>query len=175
MRRFAILAFVVGVMALGGCAGGERNIALKDLRSFTGGPDEFLVLPSKPLEEPRNFTELPPPTPGGTNLTDQNPQGDAVAALGGQPDRLADTGVAAQDAALVNAASRNGVTANVRTTLASEDTEFRRKQSRFTRIRLVRVDRYNEAYRRESLKPYDELSRWRRAGAPTPSAPPSER
>jgi hypothetical protein len=63
----------------------------------------------------------------------------------------------------------------VRTTLASEDTDFRRKQSRFTRIRLVRVDRYNEAYRGQSLKPYDELSRWRRAGAPTPAAPPSER
>lgn len=174
MRRFGIVALGL-VMALAGCAGGERNIALKDLRSFTGGPDEFLVLPSKPLEPPRSFTELPPPTPGGTNRTDQNPKGDAVAALGGRPERLADTGIAAQDAALVAAASRNGVSADVRQTLAAEDEAFRTRQSRFTRIRLVRVDRYNQAYRTQSLQPYTELSRWRRAGAPTPAAPPEIR
>lgn len=167
MRRFTILALV---MLVGAC--GERNIQLKDIRSFTGGPDEFLVLPGKPLEEPPSFTALPTPTPGAANRTDQNPQADAVAALGGRPERLAASGVAAQDAALVAAASRNGVSADVRATLATEDEAFRRQQSRFTRIRLVRVDRYNQAYRSQSLRPYEELSRWRRAGAPTPSAPP---
>ncbi len=160
------------VLLLAGCAG-DAPVQLKDLRSFTGGPDEFLVLPSKPLEEPPSFTALPTPTPGGGNLTDQNPKGDAVAALGGRPERLADTGVAAQDGALVAAASRNGVTSGVRATLATEDEAFRRRQSRLTNIRIVRTDRYNQVYRNQSLKPYDELGRWRRAGAVTPAAPPS--
>lgn len=170
MRRLTILALV---MLVGAC--GERNIQLKDIRSFTGGPDEFLVLPAKPLEEPPSFTTLPPPTPGAANRTDQNPQADAVVALGGRPDRLAANGVAAQDAALVAAASRNGVTADVRSKVATEDEAFRRQQSRFTKIRLVRVDRYNQAYRNQSLRPHDELARWRRAGAVTPAAPPELR
>lgn len=175
MRRVSILTLAMAVVtALGGCAGSERDITLKDIRSFSGGPDEFLVLPAKPLEQPPSFTALPPPTPGGANLTDQNPQADAVAALGGRPDRLRDTGIAAQDTALVAAASRNGVTADIRQTLATEDAEFRRQKSRFTKIRLVRVDRYNQAYSNEALKPYAEMSRWRQAGALTPAAPPSQ-
>ncbi|HAV08933.1 MAG TPA: DUF3035 domain-containing protein [Rhodobacteraceae bacterium] len=171
MRRFLILICVLTVAA----CGKDRDITLKDLRSFSGGPDEFLVLPTKPLVAPTNFTDLPAPTPGGKNLTDPNPMGDAVAALGGQPQRLEDTGVPGADAALVNYANRAGSTGDIRQTLAAEDQDFRSRKARFTKIRLVRVDRYNEAYRSQSLRPYDELERWRKAGAPTPSAPPGLR
>ena len=171
MRRAVIL---LSLLALAAC-GKDRDITLKDIRTFSGGPDEFLVLPSKPLEQPKNFVELPAPTPGGTNLTDVNPRGDAVAALGGRASALEPNGVSSADAALVKYASRNGVPADIRTTLASEDEDFRRAKSRFTKIRLVRVDRYNEAYRRQALSPYSELERWRNAGLPTPSAPPFTR
>ncbi|HBV54325.1 MAG TPA: DUF3035 domain-containing protein, partial [Rhodobacteraceae bacterium] len=42
MRRFLILICVLTVAA----CGKDRDITLKDLRSFSGGPDEFLVLPT---------------------------------------------------------------------------------------------------------------------------------
>ena len=76
---------------------------------------------------------------------------------------------------MVNYANRAGSTGDIRQTLAAEDQDFRSRKARFTKIRLVRVDRYNEAYRSQSLRPYDELERWRKAGAPTPSAPPGLR
>ncbi|MGH1454047.1 MAG: DUF3035 domain-containing protein [Paracoccaceae bacterium] len=165
-------AAMLAILALSAC-GAERDISMRDLRSFTGGPDEFMVLPAKPLQEPGNFSELPAPTPGGANLTDVNPKGDAVAALGGKASALNPTqGVPAGDGALVQYASRNGVQPDIRETLSKEDTDFRRRASRFTKIRIVRVDRYNEAYKREQLKPHQTLEAWRRAGAQTPSAPP---
>ena len=171
-KRIAFL--VLAAVGLSACGGYERDIRLRDVRSIGPGPDEFAVLPGKPLQEPKSFAELPVPTPGSANLTDQNPMGDGVAALGGRPDRLQDKGVAAGDAALVRAASRNGVDPNVRTELAAEDEDFRRRKSRFTRIRIARQDLYNKVYKRETLNARREWNRYRRAGARTPSAPPAQ-
>lgn len=165
-------AAMLAILGLSAC-GADRDISMRDLRSFTGGPDEFMVLPAKPLSEPASYAELPAPTPGGKNLTDVNPKGDAVVALGGKASALEPgAGVPASDGALVQYASRNGVQPGIRETLAKEDEDFRRRASRFTKIRIVRVDRYNDAYKREQLKTYPTLEAWRRAGVQTPSAPP---
>jgi hypothetical protein len=166
--RLSRAVILVAIVALAGCSNSGK---LRDLRSFTGGPDEFSVVPSKELSLPANFAQLPTPTPGGANLTDQNPKADAVAALGGKRSALQASGVPASDGALVNHVARNGVSPTIRADLAEEDAAFRKRQARFTNIRIVRVDRYNQAYRRLRLDPDKEAARWRAVGVSTPSAP----
>ena len=57
--------------------------SLMNLQSQGTGPDEFLVLPTGPLTQPKNYSKLPLPTPGGKNRTDLNPEKDIITALGG--------------------------------------------------------------------------------------------
>ncbi|MEX0286646.1 MAG: DUF3035 domain-containing protein [Paracoccaceae bacterium] len=167
--RYSTGFAMIAVLGLGACA----DKGLRTLQHTGNGPDEFLVTPSKPLEAPQDYSFLPAPTPGGTNRTDQFPTQDAVASVGGNPARLDPNGpVPGADAALVTAASRNGVDPNVRETLAETDAKFRKRQSRLSGFRLFRVDRYEQAYRREALDPYQAAVPARRAGLPTPSSPP---
>lgn len=163
-----ILTLAVGVA---GCS----KKGLRDLRNPSDGPDEFLILPSKPLTMPVELRALPVPTPGGTNITDVNPNADAVAALGGRPEMLGQTAVPAADGALVASASRYGVPANTRAELAEADAKFRKRATRSGRIRLFPVDRYAQAYRKQSIQPFDETERWRASGRETPTSPPARR
>ncbi|WP_428926718.1 DUF3035 domain-containing protein [Marinibacterium sp. SX1] len=152
------------------CSG---NDGLRQLNTPRTGPDEFRVLPSKPLQEPDSYTFLPVPTPGGGNRTDPSPDSDAVVALGGSAAALdASQGVPSRDGAIVTYSSRYGVTANIRQVLAEADAAFRKRKGRFTNIRIVPVDRYNQAYEEFALDPFAEAERFRRAGIPTPSSPP---
>ena len=167
--RISRAVFLLAFVGLAACGGDTR---LRDLRSFTGGPDEFSVLPSKELQSPKDYSSLPTPTPGGANLTDPNPRADGIKALGGKPGALVASGVPASEAGLVNYVSRNGVTPEIRQELSAEDAQFRKRQARFTKIRITRVDRYNQAYRKYRLNAYKEAARWRAAGANVPSAPP---
>ncbi|WP_299371400.1 DUF3035 domain-containing protein [uncultured Tateyamaria sp.] len=165
-----IVCAMIAVTFLAAC----ENKGLRQVTSRGNGPDEFIVVPSKPLQQPESFTALPTPTPGGSNLTDQRPLEDSIAALGGRA-TSPNAPVPGSDGALVNHASRFGREANIRATLAEADAAFRKRQARFTRIRLVRQDFYNEAYRRESLNPGRTAEQFRRAGIPTPNAPPPGR
>lgn len=165
MRR--ILALILITACVGACA----NTGLRDLRSNSRGPDEFIIEPKAPLQTPDDLTTLPTPTPGQSNLTDNNPKADAIVALGGRPSEA--TAVPASDGALVTAASRFGVTPGIRQDLATADADFRRRQARFTQYRLFREDRYLQAYRRERLDAEQVAEQWRRAGARTPSYPPN--
>lgn len=163
MRR-TLLPIAVLVM-LGACA----NTGLRDLRGGGDGPDEFIVAPVKPLVEPESYSALPPPTPGGGNITDPQPLAEATAALGGRPNPGG-----APDGGVVNYASRFGVNGDIRQTLAAEDESFRRRRARFTQFRLVPVDRYNQAYRNQALDPHRVTDLYRRSGVQTPSAPPQD-
>lgn len=165
MRKCALL-FVLPVL-IAGCA----NVGLRDLRSTSKGPDEFGIQPVASLQEPASYRELPPPTPGGVNRTDRSALAEGAQALGGQLTNPSGP-VPASDGALVRQAGRFGVNQNIRQTLAETDADFRRRKSRFTQYRIVPVDRYNEAYKKEALDARAEQNRWRRAGARTPSAPP---
>lgn len=162
------IALVVAALAIAGCS----NQGLRDLRNTSNGPDEFLILPVKPLEPPPSFSALPEPTPGGANLTDPQPKADAVAALGGRPGALVDQGVPASDAQLVSYASRNGVPENIRQTTAQEDEAYRTRRGRLTQFRLFQVDRYNQVYRPVTLDPFAAERAARRSGIPTPTNPP---
>jgi hypothetical protein len=110
---------------LAGC-GGSGDPQLMNITQPGDGPDEFAILPARPLEMPQDLAQLPPPTPGGANRTDVQPQADAIAALGGNPAAVTRSGtIPAADGALVSSASRYGVTPDIRQTLAAEDLEFR--------------------------------------------------
>lgn len=166
--RLSRAIIMLAILGLAACSNSGK---LRDLRSFTGGPDEFGVVPGKELVIPGSYSDLPTPTPGGANRTDQTPKADAVAALGGKPALLTPAGVPSSDGALVNHVARNGVSPTIRAELAEEDAAFRKRQARFTNIRIVRVDRYNQAYRRERLDAKKEAARWRAVGVPTPAVP----
>ncbi|WP_254900971.1 DUF3035 domain-containing protein [Maritimibacter sp. HL-12] len=135
-------------------------------------PDEFRILPTKPLEAPEDYAALPEPTPGGTNLVDPNPRADAVAALGGNPDRLDRGQIFAGEQALISHAGRYGVSANIRETLAEEDLAWRRDNNGRILERLFNVNVYYSSYKPMSLDQHVELDRLRSAGVWTPSAPP---
>ena len=168
LRLGAIIIWSVAAV-VSGCA--DRG--LHDLRSNSAGPDEFMVLPVKPLTAPRDYDVLPAPTPGGGNLVDPNPRADAVASLGGRPAALnPGGGIPAADNALVAQASRHGVEQNVRSNLAQEDAKFRKRQGRLSSIKLFRVDRYEQAYRNQKLNPFGNADRFRGAGVATPTSPP---
>ena len=163
-----IIAAVLIALTLSAC-GGDTEPNLMNLRSNTNGPDEFGILPMKPLEMPTDLAALPEPTPDGTNLVDPNPMGDAIAVLGGKQ------GAGSSDGALVSYVSRGGVTPDIRATLAAEDLEYRRRNNGRPLERWFKNTVYFQAYARMSLDQLAELARWRAAGVPTPSAPPSPR
>ncbi|QUJ78092.1 DUF3035 domain-containing protein [Sulfitobacter albidus] len=166
MRKLALL--IVLPLAVAGCA----NVGLRDLQSTSKGPDEFGIAPVAALQQPDSFNSLPAPTPGGANRADRSALAEGAQAFGG---RLGDPNgaIPASDGALVNHASRLGRAAGIREDLAQTDADFRRRKARFTQFRIVPVDRYNQAYRRQALDARAEQNRWRRAGARTPSAPPA--
>jgi hypothetical protein len=167
MRLIFGVMVLIAATGLSACA----KKGLRELDARRNSPDEFLVLPSKPLEAPTSYSSLPEPTPGGTNLTDRNPNAEAVAALGG---RLAPAdGVPSSDAALVTAASRHGVAPDIRPELAEADAKLRKRGAFLANIKLFRIDRYAEVYERQSLEPGKVAGAYRKAGIPVPSAPPT--
>ncbi len=165
----AALALLAAALLLAACGGGDRPPQLMNIRSATDGPDEFAILPPKPLEAPEDLTVLPEPTPGGANRSDPTPVDDAILALGGDP-----AGGVRGDAGLLNHARRFGVTENIRGVLASEDLEWRRDNKGRILERLLNVNVYFRAYEDQSLDQQAELRRWRRAGIRTVSAPPPQ-
>ncbi len=168
------LAFAaLAMLGLAACSGGSDEPRLMNLRSTTEGPDEFAIIPPKPLEMPEDLAALPEPTPGGSNRTDPTPEADAIVALGGRPG--AATGVPAGDAGLVNHASRNGVSGTIRQDLAVADLEHRRRNEGRLLQRLFGTNVYYQAYDDQQLDQHSELERWRRAGAQNVSAPPRQR
>ena len=173
MRSARMVLAVAGavVLALSACGRSDRAPELMNIRS-DGTPDEFAILPPKALEMPTDLAALPEPTPGGANLTDHNPQADAVAALGGNLRPAG--GVPSADSALVASAGRFGVTGGIRDTLAAEDLDWRRDNNGRLLERPSNVNVYYAAYADMSLDQQAELWRWRKAGARTPSAPPPQ-
>ena len=162
----AIIAFAA-MLCLVAC--GSDAPQLMNLTAAEG-PDEFGIVPPKPLTMPESTAELPAPTPGGANLTDRDPEGEAVLALGGTPG--AAKGPASGDNALYAHAARYGVETGIRSTLAAEDLEWRRDNNGRVLERWFNVNVYYKAYRDQRLDQQSELARWRDLGVRTSSAPP---
>ncbi len=168
LGKMALLVVVAAVLS----ACSQKEPQLMNFRSDGTGPDEFQILPTKPLEDPASYRELPTPTPGGTNRTDPSPFADAAEALGGSGVAATSSPMRASERALVSYASRFGVAADIRQTLAAEDLEWRHKHDGRLLERLFNVSVYYKAYRAMSLDQRAELERLRRLGIWTPTAPP---
>jgi hypothetical protein len=169
--RFPSTLFSAAALAcavLVGCSG--KAPELMNLKASQSGPDEFGILPTKPLQEPENYKDLPAPTLGGTNLSDPTPRADAVAALGGN---LRNTGLRGSETALVAAASRYGVQSGIREELAAKDLKWRQQNRGKVLERLFGVNRYYSAYETQELNQHRELERLRLLGIWTPAAPPN--
>lgn len=166
-RASVTLALVLIVSACGG-----RDSRIMHIERGQVTPDEFAILPSKPIEIPGDLGALPPPTPGAANRTDATPREDAVIALGGNPSSMRLDGQLSADGALIRQTTRYGVQPNVRDELAVADAEFRRRNKGKLLERWFRVPTYYDAYSGEALNQHGALEVWRRAGVPTPAAPP---
>jgi hypothetical protein len=166
MRRLTFSVLALSLFA----ACGNTGRPLRDLRSSSGGPDEFAVIPVGPLEIPQVLS-LPAPTPGGANRTDPTPNADAIAALGGSASAQSAGGIPANDAALVAQASRYGVNPAIRAELATAD-EARLKRARASNFfNPLGRDRYFPAYAGEALDAFSELERLKTLGVAVPNAP----
>lgn len=163
------LGLILSVALVSACA----NDGLQQVTSNKRGPDEFIVDPKAELVIPDSLAELPPPTPGQGNRADIDPRAEMISTLGGRPGD-ANAPVPGRDAALVTAASRFGVTPDVRRTVAEEDAEFRGSQSRFTGFQLFPENLYSKVYRSQTLDARATAEAWRRAGARTSSFPPPQ-
>lgn len=162
MRAFALLAMGITLSACaeGGVAG--------NLRAAGAGqsPDEFMVLPTKPLEMPTDLAALPPPTPGAPNRVDYDPRSDAVASLTGRPQAAGTARAGALIARAGPAAS------NIRAQLAAEDVVYREENRGQLLPRLFAKDPEDVTYEAVTLDPGAELLRQRARGVGVPAAPP---
>ncbi|WP_062762455.1 DUF3035 domain-containing protein [Falsirhodobacter sp. alg1] len=157
----------MALFALTACGGGDPDLVR--IKSTSNGPDEFSVVPHKPLEMPPSLNDLPAPTPGGVNRTELDPRGDAIAALGGNPNARS---ASSTDAALLTAAARYGNEAAIRPELAVEDAEFRNENRGSLLERVFRNTTYYRVYDDQMLNPQAEAQRWQLQGTQTPAAPP---
>lgn len=155
------------LLALAACSRGAPQ--LMNLRQDGEGPDEFSVLPTNPIELPSDMSSLPPPTPGGVNRADPDPEAALAEALGGNINRA---GSGSQG--LITYAARLGTAADIRNVLATEDLAFRETNRGRLLERWAGNNTYHSAYRVMSLDRYAELARMRAAGIRTPAAPPEE-
>ncbi|MBN2905320.1 MAG: DUF3035 domain-containing protein [Rhodobacteraceae bacterium] len=169
MRSARILVLGAAMAALlAGCSR-DKEPELMNIRSQTRSPDEFSVLPGKPLEMPADFAALPQPTPGSASRTDPTPETDAIIALGGNPSRAT-----RGDNGLMSHVTRFGVASDIRQSLAAEDLEYRRTHDGRLLERWFNVNVYFKAYGPQALDQYAELERWRRLGVRNVGAPPEQ-
>lgn len=171
--RITVLT-LMAAMIVAGCGGaGDDEVSLRKIRHKGEGPDEFSIIPGKPLEMPGDVAALPEPVPGGPNRTDQDPVADGVAALGGNPAARSGTAPSAAHSGLVSHAARHDGNPSIRQTLAAEDREIRRQYGNVNLLRFLPSDDYTQAYKDQWLDARAEERRLRRAGVRTPAAPPS--
>jgi hypothetical protein len=161
----------IALLAAGGllCACGDGGLA-GGLRSagVAATPDEFMVLPTKPLELPDNLAArpLPPPTTGSANRVDQNPRAEALVGLTGRP-----AAATASGEALV---ARVGPgEPGIRATLAAEDSVYRRENRGLFFERLFSRDQEALTYRGMTLDAGAEFELLRSQGVRQPPAPPT--
>ncbi len=170
VSRVLMVILMLGLVS----ACGKKDKPLTRIKKTGNGPDEFTIIPGKPLQAPESYAALPTPTPGGSNLTDQNPLADSAAALGGNAAVLATAGIPSSDAGLVRHTGRFGVTPGIRQTLSEEDKQTRRRHGRVNILNIGPIDDYTNSYKRQWLDSNAEFRRLRQAGITVPSAPPEE-
>lgn len=166
LRSLAPAALLAAATAVAGCSteGGAAGF-LRSAGVGTQTPDEFMVLPTRPLEVPPDLAALPPPTPGAPNRVEVQPRAEAVAALTGRTQPAEVSG-----AALV--ARAGPADPGIRGTVAIEAATFRQENRGllFERwfSRNLEAVRYDDVI----LDAAAEYQRLRAAGVAVPPAPP---
>ncbi len=171
-RLKTLILLPLAAVLVAGCA--ARDGKMMNIRATGSGPDEFAIVPSRPLEMPDSYNTLPDPAPGAVNRADPNPNADAIRALGGNPRVAERGGIPASDRGLLRAASRYGVAPDIRKVLAEEDAAFRREHRGRLLERVFGTTVYFSAYEPLTLDRYAELKRLRSLGIRTPAAPPED-
>lgn len=166
LKAAAVFALLSSLVACG--RGGGQSGSILNLRQSAVAPDEFLVVPQKPLETPSDLSQLPTPVPGAPDRVAIDFEANLLTALGGRPGR---GGAApATDAALLNAVRVNGVTPDIRDLLRQEDQAYRdARKGRLSRLEKKRLAA--TIYDRFLLDPFAEAARLRSQGVKTPAVP----
>jgi len=172
MPRKTVLMLMAAVLVAGCGGGGDDEVSLRKIRHTGNGPDEFSILPGKPLDMPRDTAALPEPVPGGPNRTDQDPVADGIAALGGNADAQRTGTPSAAHSGLLTHADRYNADPDIRRRLAAEDRERRQRYGRVNLLRVLPGDDYTQVYKDDWLDAHAEERRLRRRGVQTPAAPP---
>jgi len=167
MARRHISAALLGLCGLliGGCGDGGLVGSLRRA-GISQTPDEFMVLPTRPLEIPSNLAALPPPTPGRPNRVDYQPRAEAVAGLTGRPGPVG----TADGGALV--ARVGGADPQIRARLAVEDATYRAENRGLLLERWFSRDREALIYRDMQLGAPAEFEAMRARGVGVPAPPP---
>jgi hypothetical protein len=166
IRAISIAGLLLGAFAVGGCAEGGLAANLRSA-GVGGSPDEFLVLPTRPLEMPTDLRTLPPPAPGTVNRVDYRPHSEAIAGLTGRTGPVG-TASGAPLVARVGAANPE-----IRVQLAVEDVEWRRTHRGRLLERWFSRDQDALVYRQQALPAPSEFDRMRASGLRVPPAPPA--
>ncbi|MDR9393170.1 MAG: DUF3035 domain-containing protein [Roseovarius sp.] len=174
MRLPHMMILMLVVAMVGACGSRDREVTLTRIKNTGNGPDEFAILPGKPLQDPESYANLPAPAPGSTNRADQTPKADSIAALGGNPQAASASSARASESALLAHTRRYGAQSGIRQLLAAEDRETRRRHGRVNILNIGPNDDYAKAYKRQWLDARTELERLRRRDVLTPAAPPPE-
>ena len=170
-QAFRIILAAGVAAAVAGCGNRDADERSAVERLTAGSyiaPEEFAVLPQKPLELPEDLSALPPPQPGTVSRTDLTPNSDALVALSGTPRRGT---VTASDNALL-AAAATGASENIRQVVAAEDIEYRDNNQPRLLYRLFGTATEGSIYDGQALDSDAELRRLRALGLQVPAAPP---
>jgi hypothetical protein len=165
-RAIACAALMLAPLALGACAEGGLAGNLRQA-GIAGKPDEFMVLPTRPLEMPQDLSALPPPTPGAPNRVAYQPRTDAIVGLTGRPPPA---GNADGSALVARAGPRDP---GIRAELAVEDVQWRETHNGLFFERLLSNDRDRVVYQEMLLNAPEAWERMRARGVEVPAAPPS--
>ncbi len=163
---FALLLLPLALI-LSGCGEGGTAGLLRSSGAVTT-PDEFLVLPTRPLEMPDDLAALPVPTPGQPSLVDYDPEAIAIAGLTG-------TDAPARTASGSALLARVGVAANtpgIRLILAEENVTYRQSHRGRVLERMFSKNRDALVYRQMILDPAPVYETLRARGVRVPAPPP---
>ncbi len=166
LKITVVAALLISLAACGRNQGNGQPLI--NLRQSAVAPDEFLVVPQKPLETPSDLSQLPQPLPGTTDRVTIDFEADLLTALGGRPS--SGGAVPAADAALVNLVRTGGVTPDIRDVLRAEDQAYRDAR----KGRLARLEKNRLAatlYDPFLLDPLAEAVRLRALGVKIPAVP----
>lgn len=122
MRQLLVPTLILISGLLTACSGAKETLGLN--RSV---PDEFAVIPSAPLEIPKNFSQLPPPKPGAPRPQEANILRQAERAVIGE--KVSDKNLTNAETALLQQAGAEDAEDDIRRQIDRELNENSGSQS----------------------------------------------